>query len=53
MYRDVEEEEVADSLREEINQLNNDSSLATRVEGGRTVRPSPLVPESNIWTRYQ
>lgn len=54
-YRDLEEQGDEDSLREEVNQLNKDSNLATHVENGRRqgrVRPSPLIEEQeNGWTR--
>lgn len=40
----------SDSLIDEVGRLNNDSSLASRVESGR-IRPSPLVQEyENRWT---
>ncbi|CZT22912.1 uncharacterized protein RCC_08619 [Ramularia collo-cygni] len=48
-YRDVEDQGEADSLRDEVTRLNNDSDLAYRVEGGRIVRPSPLFQESGVW----
>lgn len=50
-YRDVEDQEGADSLRDEVNQLNNDSDLASRVEGSRIVRPDPLIQEGGVWER--
>ena len=51
-FRDVEEEGEADSLREEVSRLNQDSNLATHVAGSR-VRPSPLIQEAenNMWAR--
>jgi len=50
-FRDVEEQSEADSLRDEVTRLNNDSNLASRVESGRVMRPSPLIQESGVWER--
>jgi hypothetical protein len=48
-FRDAEEvggEE--DSIFDEVRRLNNDSQLASTVEGTRT-RPSVLLPRDNTW----
>lgn len=54
-FRDVEEEGEADSLREEVTRLNQDSNLATHVVGNSSrVRPSPLIQQEsgeNMWAR--
>jgi len=49
-YRDSEALEDGSSVRAAVNALNEDSSLASRVEGGR-VRPSQLRSEGNVWDR--
>jgi len=52
-YRDAEDAEAGgdeDSVVGEVRRLNNDSALASQVEGGR-MRPSDLFPERNEWTR--
>lgn len=50
-FRGVGNPDEVDSLREEVDRLNNDSKLALMVEGGRVVRPSPLIQESGVWER--
>ncbi|CAK4034280.1 hypothetical protein MYCFIDRAFT_148860 [Lecanosticta acicola] len=49
-FRNVEDGEDADSLRDEVDRLNKDSNLASRVESGR-VRSTPLIQETenNMW----
>jgi hypothetical protein len=47
-FRDAEEAGEEDSLVDEVRRLNNDSQLASTVEGMRT-RPSVLLPRDNTW----
>ena len=47
-YRDSEEAGEEDSIIDEVRRLNNDSQLASTVEGTRT-RPSVLLPRDNTW----
>lgn len=50
-FRDIEDQGEADSLRDEVTRLNNDSNLASRVESGRAIKPSPLIQENGVWDR--
>ena len=47
-FRDAEEAGEEDSIIDEVRRLNNDSQLASTVEGTRT-RPSALLPRDNTW----
>lgn len=47
-FRDAEEAGEEDSIVDEVRRLNNDSQLASTVEGMRT-RPSVLLPRDNTW----
>jgi len=47
-FRDAEEAGEEDSIFDEVRRLNNDSQLASTVEGTRT-RPSALLPRDNTW----
>ena len=47
-FRDAEEAGEEDSIVDEVRRLNNDSQLASTVEGVRT-RPSVLLPRDNTW----
>ncbi|KAM0703773.1 hypothetical protein Q7P35_009712 [Cladosporium inversicolor] len=47
-FRDAEEAGEEDSIIDEVRRLNNDSQLASTVEGTRT-RPSVLLPRDNTW----
>lgn len=47
-FRDAEETGEEDSVFDEVRRLNNDSQLASTVEGSRT-RPSALLPRDNTW----
>jgi len=47
-FRDAEEAGEEDSIIDEVRRLNNDSQLASTIEGTRT-RPSALLPRDNTW----